>query len=260
MPADRHLSVSAFSAGYLSGVPIVNDLTYGFASGCLTTIVGPNGAGKSSLLKGIYGLTKWCKGSIRIGDRDITTLPAWSRMQAGISLVPQGRCNFPRMTVQENLQLGVYTLPRGSRAVAVAESLDQFPALAAQRTRPAGNLSGGQQQLLEIAMAMMARPRVLLIDEPSLGLSPKARCQIFDELKEIAAHGVSVVMVEQNVIEGLAASDVAVVMVDGRIHRHGPAEEVLGDPEMKNVFLGGRPDAPAPGHESDRRRHDDDGN
>jgi branched-chain amino acid transport system ATP-binding protein len=163
------------------------------------------------------------------------------------------------MTVQENLQLGVYTLPRSGRAVAVAEALDQFPALAAQRMRAAGNLSGGQQQLLEIAMAMMVHPRVLLIDEPSLGLSPKARCQIFDKLKEITDHGVSVVMVEQNVIEGLAASDIAVVMVDGRIHRHGPAEEVLNDPDMKNVFLGGRPDTAAPGREPDRRRHDDDG-
>lgn len=241
MPAEPRLRVSAFSAGYVSGVPIVNDLTHEFAGGSVTTIVGPNGAGKSSLLKGVYGLTRWCRGSVRLGDHEIGGRPAWQRLKAGVSLVPQGRCNFPYMTVLENLRLGVYTLPRPRRAEAVAWALEEFPVLAAHRTRAAGNLSGGQQQLLEIAMAMVVRPRVLLIDEPSLGLSPKARSQVFDTLREIALGGVCVVMVEQNVIEGLAASDTAVVMTEGRIHRHGPAQEILHDPEMKNVFLGGRP-------------------
>ncbi|MES9539542.1 ATP-binding cassette domain-containing protein [Actinomadura sp. NPDC000600] len=243
MRTEPRLRVSAFSAGYLADVPIVNELTHGFANGSVTTIVGPNGAGKSSLLNGIYGLTQWSTGSVRIGDLEVRRMPAWKRLKAGISLVPQGRCNFPQMTVLENLRLGAYTLPRNERSAAVAEALDEFPALATCRTRAAGNLSGGQQQLLEIAMAMVVRPQALLIDEPSLGLSPKARCQVFDKLQEIAAGGVSVVMVEQNVVEGLAASDVAVVMTDGRIHRNGPAGEILNDPEMKNVFLGGRPAA-----------------
>jgi branched-chain amino acid transport system ATP-binding protein len=243
MRTEPRLRVSAFSAGYLADVPIVNELTHGFADSSVTTIVGPNGAGKSSLLNGIYGLTRWSTGSVRIGDVEVRRMPAWKRLKAGISLVPQGRCNFPQMTVLENLRLGAYTLPRNERSAAVAEALDEFPALAAHRTRAAGNLSGGQQQLLEIAMAMVVRPQALLIDEPSLGLSPKARCQVFDRLQEIAAGGVSVVMVEQNVVEGLAASDIAVVMTDGRIHRNGPAGEILNDPEMKNVFLGGRPAA-----------------
>lgn len=243
MKTDPSLCVSTFSAGYLADVPIVTDLTHGFADNSVTTIVGPNGAGKSSLLNGIYGLTRWSTGSVRIGDVEVRRMPAWKRLKAGISLVPQGRCNFPQMTVLENLRLGAYTLPRNDREAAVAAALDEFPALAAHRARAAGNLSGGQQQLLEIAMAMVVSPKALLIDEPSLGLSPKARCQVFDKLQEIAASGVSVVMVEQNVIEGLAASDIAVVMTDGRIHRDGPAGEILHDPEMKNVFLGGRPAA-----------------
>lgn len=243
MQTEPRLRVSAFSAGYLTDVSIVKGVTHGFADNSVTTIVGPNGAGKSSLLNGIYGLTRWSTGSVRIGEAEVRRLPAWKRLKAGISLVPQGRCNFPQMTVLENLRLGAYTLPRNERSAAIAEALDEFPVLAEYRARAAGNLSGGQQQLLEIAMAMVVRPRALLIDEPSLGLSPKARSQVFDKLQEIAAGGVSVVMVEQNVIEGLSASDVAVVMTDGRIHRTGPAGEILNDPDMKNVFLGGRPTA-----------------
>lgn len=239
--AEPGLCIKGFSAGYLPGVPIVNDVSHSVAHNSVTTIVGPNGAGKSSLLKGLYGLTRWSTGSVRVGDVEIAGMPAWRRLKAGVSLVPQGRCNFPHMSVMENLQLGVYTLNKKERSAAVDEALEEFPALATYRTRAAGNLSGGQQQLLEIAMAMVVRPKTLLIDEPSLGLSPRARVQIFDKLHEIAGGGVTVMMVEQNVIEGLAASDYAIVMVEGRICRGGRAKEIVDDPEMKQVFLGGRP-------------------
>lgn len=239
--SETRLSLAGFSAGYLPGVPIVNDVTIDIASRSVTTIVGPNGAGKSTMLKGVYGLTRWSTGSVLVGDTDIATLPPWRRLDHGVALVPQGRCNFPRMTVMENLQLATYSLSRADRATAVEATLERYPVLADMKNRAAGNLSGGQQQLLEVAMAMTVEPRVLLIDEPSLGLSPKTRAQVFAQLVEIAAGGVSVLMVEQNVIEGLAASDFAIVMSEGRIRCHGPAAEVLEDPDMKHVFLGGRP-------------------
>jgi branched-chain amino acid transport system ATP-binding protein len=181
---------------------------------------------------------------VRIGDVELSELAPHRRLEAGVSLVPQGRCNFPQMSVVENLQLAVYTMPRAERNDAIDRVLGQFPALVPHRRRHAGHLSGGQQQMLETAMAMAVRPRALLIDEPSLGLSPRARVDVFDSLRSIADEGVTVVMVEQNVVEGLAASDHAVVMVEGRIDRHGPAQEVLADPEMKAVFLGGRPGEP----------------
>lgn len=249
--SDYVLQLTDFRAGYHPGVPIVKGVTHRMPPGSVTTIVGPNGAGKSSLLKGIYGLTRWCEGSARLGSVELGRLAPHRRLVAGVSLVPQGRCNFPQLTVLENLQLGVYTLTKRRREEAVAEALDSFPMLADNRQRHAGNLSGGQQQLLEIAMAMSVKPRVLLIDEPSLGLSPRARAQVFESLGGIARGGVSVVMVEQNVIEGLEASDHAVVMVEGCIDRHGPAAQILADPEMKDVFLGGRPgekaEPPGPG-------------
>jgi branched-chain amino acid transport system ATP-binding protein len=251
MPADPALRIENFSAGYVAKVPIVNDLSHPVPAGRVTTVVGPNGAGKSSLLKGLYGLTRWSKGSVRLDGTELTRLSACERLRAGISLVPQGRCNFPYMTVRENLQLGVATLHRKQRESAVAAALEEFPALRAHLGRMAGNLSGGQQQLLEIAMAMAARPRVLLIDEPSLGLSPAARALVFGKLRQIATTGVCVVMVEQNVVEGLAASDLGIVMVEGRIYRAGTATAIANDPEMKQVFLGGRPDA-EPGAATDR--------
>jgi branched-chain amino acid transport system ATP-binding protein len=240
-PAEPALRIENFSAGYVAKVPIVNAVSHAVAAGQVATVVGPNGAGKSSLLKGLYGLTRWSKGSVVVAGTEVTRLSAWERLRAGLSLVPQGRCNFPYMTVRENLQLGVATLPRRQRESSVAAALAEFPALEAHLGRMAGNLSGGQQQLLEIAMAMAAQPRILLIDEPSLGLSPAARRLVFDKLRQIAATGVCVVMVEQNVVEGLAASDLGIVMVEGRIHRTGTAEAIANDPEMKQVFLGGRP-------------------
>ena len=241
MSPDPHLNIVGFSAGYLAGVPIVNEVTIEIAPASVTTIVGPNGAGKSTLLKGIYGLTKWSTGSVEVASTDIAQLPPWRRLGHGVSLVPQGRCNFPRMTVLENLQLAAYSLPRRRRVDVVNDILNRYPVLATTKGRAAGNLSGGQQQLLEVAMAMTVEPRILLIDEPSLGLSPKTRGEVFAQLVEIASGGVSVLMVEQNVLEGLAASDFAIVMSEGRIRRHGRAAEVLEDPDMKHVFLGGRP-------------------
>lgn len=235
------LELTEVHAGYLSGVSIVNGVTHRFPAGTVTTIVGPNGAGKSTLLRAVYGLTKWCSGSIRVGGVDIAGIPPHRRLAAGVGIVPQGRCNFPHLTVIDNLRLAVYSLPRRAQPNAVDRVLEQFPALADQRRRHAGLLSGGQQQMLETAMALAVEPRVLLIDEPSLGLSPRARAEVFDNLRSIAIDGVTVVMVEQNVVEGLEASDHAVVMVEGRIERQDAADTILTDPEMKAVFLGGRP-------------------
>jgi branched-chain amino acid transport system ATP-binding protein len=244
--SEHALELVDLHAGYLGGVPIVNGVTHHLPPGSVTTVVGPNGAGKSTLLKAVYGLTRWSRGTVRVSGREVSGLAPHRRLEAGVSLVPQGRCNFPQLTVLENLQLAVYTLPKGRRAAAVDGVLARFPVLGEHRRRHAGHLSGGQQQILETAMALTVEPRVLLIDEPSLGLSPKARAHVFETLTGIARDGVTVLMVEQNVVEGLEASDHALVMVEGRVDRHGPAAEVLADPDMKAVFLGGRPDQDLP--------------
>lgn len=233
------ITLADVSCGYRRGVPIVIDVSIDFHGRSITTIVGPNGAGKSTLLKGIYGLTPWTKGSITVPDgTSIESLPSWERLKRGVAIVPQGRCNFPFLSVLENLQLGAYSVERPLVGERIGGVIDRFPVLKEHLHRPAGNLSGGQQQILELAMAMVTRPLVLLVDEPSLGLSPAAQTTVFDALREIADSGVCVVMIEQNVRAGLSSADYGVVMSLGRVVKVGGADAILGDADMRDIFLG----------------------
>lgn len=205
----------------------------------LTTIIGANGAGKSTLLKLIAGLLPCRAGRIEVLGRDVTRLGAIARLAAGIGLVPQGRCNFPLLSVAENLRLGAYR--RKDRRAAAAD-LDQiasrFPVLRDRWTALAGNLSGGEQQLLEMAMVLMARPQVLMLDEPSLGLSPKAMALVFGQARALTTEGLTVVMVEQNVVQALEWSDAGVVLELGRVGMHDRADAILRHPDIKRLFLG----------------------
>ncbi|MET0208127.1 MAG: ABC transporter ATP-binding protein [Burkholderiaceae bacterium] len=232
------LAFDALSAGYADD-PIVRDFSTTIAAGSITTIIGPNGAGKSTLLKAVYGLNKHFGGTLKFMGQPIETLLPRDRLKLGIGFVPQGRCNFPLMTVRENLELGAYTLRGAAIGTAMDRVLGLFPMLAAKLKVLAGNLSGGEQQILETAMVLESSPRLLLLDEPSLGLSPKNQDQIFETIAQLRTQGLTVLVVEQNAHGALQISDVGIVMELGRIFMVASAAEVISDPRIKVAYLGG---------------------
>ncbi len=240
---DIILEIDHLSAGY-TDEPVVVDFSAAIREGTVTTVIGPNGAGKSTLLRAVYGLIRHFGGSVRFCGQAIERLPPRERLTRGIGFVPQGRCNFPLMTVRENLELGAYTLRGPAVAAAIERVLAQFPLLAAKLAVLAGNLSGGEQQILEIAMVLEAGPRLLLLDEPSLGLSPANQDQIFATIAELRGRGLTVLVVEQNAHGALGISDTGIVMELGRLFMAGPATEVIADPRIKVAYLGGEATGP----------------
>ncbi len=204
----------------------------------LVAIVGPNGAGKSTLLKAVAGLLMLKSGSIVLDGVAVHTLPSRERSRRGIAFVPQENNVFPGMTVRENLEMGGF-VDRTRLADRIAAVLERFPMLADKRRQQARTLSGGQRQVLAMAMALMVQPRLLLLDEPSAGLSPKAADALFDSIARIHADGTAIVMVEQNAYEALGIADTGVVLVDGRTARVGPAKALAADAEVRRLFLGG---------------------
>jgi branched-chain amino acid transport system ATP-binding protein len=225
-------------AGYPGGPPIVRGVTLEFGPG-VTLLIGPNGAGKSTLLKSVVGMARVISGSVRSNGEQLHSLRPWKTHHAGVSLVPQGRCNFPRMNVQENLELGVAGMSRTERRARVDEMFERFPMLVEKRGQLAGNLSGGEQQILEMAMVLEARPRVLLIDEPSLGLSPHAQDDIFEIVRGVADNGTPVVLAEQNVMRAARQSDRAVVLISGVLAADVAAVDIVkGNVDLHEAFLG----------------------
>lgn len=237
-PGEPLLELRNLSAGYADD-PVVMDVTLTIRAGTISTIIGGNGAGKSTLLKAIYGSNKHFGGSLHFVGESIESLPSVDRLKRGIGFVPQGRCNFPMMTVRENLELGAYTL----RGAAVKQAMDKvlgiFPFLAKKLTVLAGNLSGGEQQILETAMVLESAPTLLLLDEPSLGLSPGNQDQIFDTMRNLRESGLTVLVVEQNAEGCLEVSDVGIVMELGQLFLEAPANQVLTDPRIRSAYLGG---------------------
>jgi branched-chain amino acid transport system ATP-binding protein len=236
------LELRAVAAGY-TDTPIVTDFSLTVEHGSITTLIGANGAGKSTLLRAIYGLIRRFEGSVQFEGTPIDDLSPPQRLARGIGFVPQGRCNFPKLSVRENLELGTYTLAKPAGRDAIARMTAQFPMLARKWRALAGNLSGGEQQILEMAMVLEASPRLLLLDEPSLGLSPKMLQQVFETVRAIRASGVTIMIVEQNARSALRISDTGVVMELGRKALEGPAAAVMNDPRIKIAYLGGDPDA-----------------
>ncbi|MDB5998860.1 MAG: transporter related [Rhizobacter sp.] len=235
------LEFDSLSAGYADD-PIVTDFTATIPAGSITTIIGPNGAGKSTLLKAVYGRNKHFGGSLRFLGQPIERLTPRERLKLGIGFVPQGRCNFPLMTVRENLELGAYTLRGAAIGAAIERVIGMFPMLGAKLSVMAGNLSGGEQQILETAMVLESQPKLLLLDEPSLGLSPGNQDQIFETIAELRTHGLTVLVVEQNAHGALQISDTGIVMELGRIFMIASAAEVISDPRIKVAYLGGSAD------------------
>ena len=237
-PAPALLELDQLSAGYTDD-PVVVDFTAHIPAGTITTVIGPNGAGKSTLLRAIAGTNRHFGGSVKLLGQSIERLTPTQRLKLGVGCVPQGRCNFPLMTVRENLELGAFTLPKAAAAEAQDRVLAQFPLLGAKLDMLAGNMSGGEQQILETAMVLETGPKLLLLDEPSLGLSPGNQEQVFATIAELRGRGLTVLVVEQNAHGALGISDIGIVMELGHLFAMGPAQEILNDPRIKVAYLGG---------------------
>jgi branched-chain amino acid transport system ATP-binding protein len=212
------------------------DLTV--AAGELVALVGANGAGKSTLLHVIAGLQPASRGRIEFAGADITKLPAEARVRLGIVQVPEGRQVFSSLSVEDNLRLGAFTRRRAEADAGLEAAYDRFPILRERRRSPAGALSGGQQQMLAIARALMARPRLLLLDEPSMGLSPLLVDEIFEAVLRLRAEGTTVFLVEQNAAAALSVADRGYVLETGRVILAGDGRSLLRDERVKSAYLG----------------------
>jgi branched-chain amino acid transport system ATP-binding protein len=227
-------------AGYGRAAPVLRGLTVSVPAGTVVCLVGPNGAGKSTVLKVASGLLSPRAGRILVRGADVTGRgPQWM-LTAGVSHVLQGHSVFPELTVAENVLLGGYTV-KDRRVVAerAASVRDLFPVVAQRWRSVAGLLSGGQQKLVEFARALMVDPAVVLLDEPSMGLDPKASGAVFDEILRMRAAGTAVLLVEQNARRALEIADIGCVLDLGRVHMSGPAAELAADPRLGELYLGG---------------------
>jgi branched-chain amino acid transport system ATP-binding protein len=223
-------------------VEAVRGVSLSVAEGSIVTLVGPNGAGKTSILSALAGLVRPVAGSVRLAGRDVTGLPAHRAVAAGLSLVPEGRAILGRMTIEENLVLaGERRRSPADLREAIAEQYRRFPVLGERRRSPAGTLSGGEQQMLALARALLAKPRVLLLDEPSMGLSPILVQQVFETIRSIHREGTTLLLVEQNARLALAVSAHAYVLERGKVVLEGPSSELREDPRVQAAYLGGRP-------------------
>ena len=232
------LAVDDVVAGYAASEEILKGVALSAAAAEIVAVIGPNGAGKSTLLKVIAGLLHPHRGAVRLRGAPIHGLPAREICARGVAFVPQEHNVFGTLSVRENLEIGGYVDPGGSRT-RIDAIFARFPVLADKRRQAARTLSGGQRQILAMAMALMVEPTVLLLDEPSAGLAPRAAEQLFDTIGAINASGVTVLMVEQNALEALSIAQRGYILVDGRNSRSGPAAELARDPDVRRIFLGG---------------------
>jgi branched-chain amino acid transport system ATP-binding protein len=225
-------------AGYGTLV-ILDGLTFDARAREITVLIGPNGAGKSTVLKTLFGILTPRAGEIRLDGKSIAGRTPRELLAEGVAFVPQGRNLFPSLSVFHNLELGGVTLPKTVLAERIDEVFRRFPRLFERRRNQASTLSGGEQKQLEIGRALLLRPRVLLIDEPSIGLSPKISQDVFRLLRDLADAGTTVLIVEQNVRSALAVADRAIALEMGRVALDRPAKELLSDPDINRLFLGG---------------------
>ena len=226
---------------------ILNNLSLKAKPGKITLLLGPNGAGKSTVLKTLFGLLKVRNGKIRLHGEDITGVSSKELLvKHGIAFVPQGRNLFGQLSVYENLELGGITLGMKTTHERIPEVLARFPRVAERIHSAASALSGGEQKQLEVGRALLLRPKVLLIDEPSIGLSPLVVADVFKLLRALANQGTTILMVEQNVKSALKMADEAIALESGRLVLHKRADELLADPNIERLFLGGAHAAAAP--------------
>jgi ABC-type branched-subunit amino acid transport system ATPase component len=233
------LRVEVLVAGY-GKMPILQGVSLLVSHGELVSVIGPNGAGKSTVFKTIVGFLRPTEGRVIFDGKEIMGLRPDQVLRRGLAYVPQGRIVFPQMTVLENLEMGAYIEPDANR---IRQALEQvyalFPILAERRQQKAGTLSGGEQQMVAIGRALMTRPKLILLDEPSLGLAPRFVSVIFDKLVEMKRAGYTLMVVEQNAARALAVADRAYALELGQNRFEGSGQELLADPEVKRLYLGG---------------------
>ncbi|MFK7875227.1 MAG: ABC transporter ATP-binding protein [Paracoccaceae bacterium] len=236
--AEPFLIGDTMTGGYGSGPDILHGCTIAVNPGEIAVIVGPNGAGKSTAMKAVFGMLTVRSGAVRLDGQDITQLSPQDRVVQGMGFVPQNNNIFTSMTVEENLEMGAFI-----RTDDILGTMDQvyelFPILREKRRQPAGELSGGQRQQVAVGRALMTQPKVLMLDEPTAGVSPIVMDELFDRIIEVARTGLPVLMVEQNARQALEIADQGYVLVQGRNAFSGTGKELLADPEVRKSFLGG---------------------
>ena len=233
------LKIENVVAGY-GHITALKSINLEVPQGSIVSLIGANGAGKSTTMRSIMGLVKPTEGRITFEGKDITSMKTHDIVKSGISLVPEGRQILQDMSVYENLEMGAYIRKDAEINDDIKKVFKRFPILDERSYQLGGTLSGGQQQMLAIGRALMARPKLLLLDEPSMGLAPLVVNEIFEAIKEISAEGTTVLLVEQNVRQALKIADYAYVLETGKIVLSGPAEEIRHDPRVMEAYLGGK--------------------
>ena len=239
------LDVQGLVGGY-GKMTILNGTSFSVPAGAITTVIGPNGAGKSTVFKAIFGLVKLREGTIRFRGRDVTGLSPRELLKAGICYVPQGRNIFPELSVRDNIELGAVAAGAAitDMPARIEAALDRFPVLRSRAAQQASTLSGGEQKQLEIARGLLLDPKLMLIDEPSIGLSPLLIRQTFGILQGLRDRGVSILLIEQNARSALQISDFGIVLELGQTRLVDRADRVLANPRVGQLFLGGAIDQP----------------
>jgi branched-chain amino acid transport system ATP-binding protein len=235
--AEPFLIGETMTGGY-GGADILHGCTLAVEKGEIAVIVGPNGAGKSTAMKAVFGMLKLRQGRVRLAGEDITALTPQARVVKGMGFVPQTHNIFTSMTVEENLEMGAF-IRRDDFADTMAQVYDLFPILKQKRNQPAGELSGGQRQQVAVGRALMTQPKVLMLDEPTAGVSPIVMDELFDRIIEVARTGISILMVEQNARQALEIADKGFVLVQGANRFTDTGKALLADPEVRRSFLGG---------------------
>ncbi len=225
------------SAGY-GGTDILHTCTIGVEQGEIAVVVGPNGAGKSTAMKAVFGMLPLRRGSVWMGDRDITHLKPQERVRNGMGFVPQNNNVFTSLTVQENLEMGAF-IRQDDFSDTLTQVFDLFPILKEKRSQAAGELSGGQRQQVAVGRALMTQPQVLMLDEPTAGVSPIVMDELFDRIIEIARSGIAILMVEQNAKQALSIADKGYVLVQGSNRYTDTGNALLANPNVRKAFLGG---------------------